>query len=82
VTTLVTTQGVFRRAGSAEPFRLEAVLPPVDAPTQPVDAIVQEIRQSTGWDVQTAPTITRLALPDRETLRLLRLFDPDRYYLS
>jgi acyl CoA:acetate/3-ketoacid CoA transferase beta subunit len=82
VTTLVTTKGVFRRAGPSEPFRLEAVLPPIDAPSQPLDVIVQEIRQRTGWDVHTAPTITRLAPPDRETLQLLRLFDPDRHYLS
>jgi acyl CoA:acetate/3-ketoacid CoA transferase alpha subunit/acyl CoA:acetate/3-ketoacid CoA transferase beta subunit len=82
VTTLVTTKGVFRRADPAEPFRLEAVLPSVDAPSQSLDAIVQEIRQSTGWDVHTAPTITRVALPEQEVLRLLRLFDPDRYYLA
>jgi len=82
VTTLVTTKGVFRRPSQSESFRLEAVLPPVDAPSQPLDAIVQEIRQSTGWDVCTAPTITRLTLPEQQTLRLLRLFDPDRHYLD
>lgn len=82
VTTLVTTKAVFRKPSPSEPFRLEAVLTPVEAPKQPLDAIVQEIRQSTGWDVQSAPTIARLALPDRKTLGLLRVFDPDRHYLS
>jgi acyl CoA:acetate/3-ketoacid CoA transferase alpha subunit/acyl CoA:acetate/3-ketoacid CoA transferase beta subunit len=82
VTTLVTTRAVFRKLGQSDRFCLEGVLPPVDAPRQPLDAIVQEIRQSTGWDVQTAPTVARLPLPDRKTLALLRVFDPDRHYLS
>ena len=82
VTTLVTTKGVFRKPSQSEPFQLEAVMPPVDMPNQPIEAIVQEIRQSTGWDVQTTQTIRRLGLPEPKALGLLRLFDPDRYYLS
>jgi len=81
VTTLVTTMAVFRKPGPDQPFRLEGVIPPPDKPDCPTETLIKRIQQTTGWNVESAPRISRLPLPDPDILRILRLFDPDRHYL-
>jgi acyl CoA:acetate/3-ketoacid CoA transferase alpha subunit/acyl CoA:acetate/3-ketoacid CoA transferase beta subunit len=81
VTTLVTTKAVFRKESPSAPFRLEAVIPPATEPARPAEALVEDVRETTGWEILVSPNVTKLALPSSSILRLLRLFDPDSYYL-
>jgi acyl CoA:acetate/3-ketoacid CoA transferase alpha subunit/acyl CoA:acetate/3-ketoacid CoA transferase beta subunit len=45
-------------------------------------ALVATARERCGWDVKIAPTLRRFAPPTGDELRLMRLFDPRRYFLG
>ncbi|MFW9956216.1 MAG: CoA-transferase [Candidatus Thorarchaeota archaeon] len=81
VSTLVTTQGIFRKSSASGPFRLMSVFTPPNNPDMATDSIIAQVVENTGWDVETFDEVSRLPLPDPEVLHLLRVFDPSRYYL-
>ncbi|MFW9965033.1 MAG: CoA-transferase [Candidatus Sifarchaeia archaeon] len=81
VSTLVTTQGIFRKLSVDGPFHLMSVFTPPNNPDKSTDSIVSQIVENTGWDVETFDEVNRLPLPEPEVLYLLRVFDPSRYYL-
>ena len=82
VTTLVTTKAIFRKTTPDGSFLLEAVIPSVTESNRPVETLVQEIRESTGWEIGTSSSMAVLSPPDSNLVRLLRIFDPDCYYLK
>ena len=81
VSTLVTTQGIFRKPSIDSPFRLMSVFTPPEDPEKSTDSIVAHIVENTGWDVEKFDEVNRLPLPEPDVLHLLRAFDPGRYYL-
>ncbi len=81
VSTLVTTQGIFRKSSVGGPFQLMSVFTPPNNPDMATDSIISQVVENTGWEVETFDEVSRLPLPDPEVLRLLRVFDPSRYYL-
>ncbi len=76
VSTIVSQCGIYRKA---EPGR-ELVLTAVFANEGAVETAVQAGREQCGWDLQAAPWVERLPLPDAEMLARLRAFDPVGYY--
>ncbi len=81
VTTLVTTRGVFRKTSDEASFILVAVLVPPDTPDQPTQSLLSSIAENTGWAVESSSEVERVTSVSADLLRLLRSFDPERYYL-
>jgi acyl CoA:acetate/3-ketoacid CoA transferase alpha subunit/acyl CoA:acetate/3-ketoacid CoA transferase beta subunit len=44
--------------------------------------LVQTVRERCGWDLAVAPSLRRFEAPSRDELRLIRMFDPRRYFLG
>ncbi|HXG05607.1 MAG TPA: CoA-transferase [Candidatus Binatia bacterium] len=59
----------------------ELVLTAVPAGRPEAEAVAAA-RAACGWDLRVAPTVRRLEAPGLEALRLVRLFDPRRYFLG
>ncbi len=81
VSTLVTTQGIFRKSSIGDSFQLMSVFTPPNNPDMATDLIIAQVVENTGWDVETLGEVSQLPLPDPEVLHLLRVFDPSKYYL-
>jgi len=80
VQTVVTDLGVFEKIDDRKSLILTAYLP-----SQPDDTeaqCIEKIKENVGWKLEMAPALDRMALPDKESLTLLRLFDPRGYYIG
>lgn len=44
--------------------------------------LVRAPRESCGWELPVAPTLSRFAAPTADELALMRRFDPRRYFLG
>jgi acyl CoA:acetate/3-ketoacid CoA transferase alpha subunit/acyl CoA:acetate/3-ketoacid CoA transferase beta subunit len=77
VSTVVSDLGVFARQEPHGELVLVGVLG--DGPEAP---LVQAARERCGWDLAVAPSLRRFAPPTGDELRLIRLFDPRRYFLG
>ena len=77
VTTVVSDLGVYEKADEHG----ELVLTGVYADRAEGDAVAAA-RVACGWDLAVAPTLRRFEAPDPDQLRLVRMFDPRRYFLG
>jgi acyl CoA:acetate/3-ketoacid CoA transferase alpha subunit len=77
VTKLVTDQAVFEKVDGE--FALTKCLPLYGLPNE---MVVASISKRTGWKIGTPEKLTFMSEPSREEIRLLRLFDPDRYFVG
>ncbi len=77
--TLVSTMGVFEKLGNSEEFTLTKYFANPAFPTK--EAAIRAIKDNCGWDLKVSPSPVEVAAPSLEELRLLRVFDPRRYYL-
>lgn len=77
VSTVVSDLGVYEKADEHGELTLTAV----HGGRTEAEA-VQAARAACGWDLKVAPGLQRLAPPTPEELRLVRLFDPRRYFLG
>src|SRR3990172_1263762 len=77
VFTVVSDLGVYEKADE----HAELVLTGIPA-GRPETALVQAAREACGWDLKVAPRLRRFEPPTVEELRLVRLFDPRRYFLG
>ena len=77
VTTVVSDLGVYEKADA----HAELVLSGVFAGRPEADA-VRQAREACGWELKVAPALRRFEPPTLEELRLVRLFDPRRYFLG
>src|SRR5438876_9256299 len=77
VTTVVSDVGVYEKADEHG----ELVLTGVYADRAEGDAVAAA-RAACGWDLAVAPTLRRFEAPDPDQLRLVRMFDPRRYFLG
>jgi len=50
-----------------------------DGPEAP---LVAAAREKCGWDLRVSPTLRRFAPPTGDERRLIRMFDPRRYFLG
>lgn len=73
VTRVITDLGILARDGAGEELRLVATHPGVTA---------EQVRESTGWDLQVADDLSTITPPTEAELDTLRHeVDPDRVYL-
>lgn len=77
VSTVVSDLGVYQKQDENG----ELVLTGVFATRSEPEA-VHAAREACGWDLQVAPALRRFDPPTAEELRLIRLFDPRRYFLG
>jgi acyl CoA:acetate/3-ketoacid CoA transferase beta subunit len=80
VRTLVSTRGVFEKLHDDEEFTLTKYWTSSHASSE--EEIVRNIRDDCGWDLKVAGDLEKLSPPTRDELRLLRVFDPSRFYLK
>lgn len=80
ISTLVSDMGVFEKTGDDDTFTLTRVF--ADPGGADTDETVERIRDKCGWHVKTAGDLQVINPPEPEELRLLRVFDPHRYYLK
>ena len=79
VTTLVTDVGVFEKIDNEETFTLTTYIP--SRPKQAIKEAIAEIEEKVGWKLKTAPNLKEAQPLAREELTLLRLFDPEGFFI-
>ncbi|HEV8614111.1 MAG TPA: CoA-transferase [Methylomirabilota bacterium] len=77
VTTVVSDLGVYEKADAHG----ELILTAVHAGAGEAEAVAAA-REACGWELRVAPRLRRLDPPRGEELRLVRAFDPRRYFLG
>jgi acyl CoA:acetate/3-ketoacid CoA transferase alpha subunit/acyl CoA:acetate/3-ketoacid CoA transferase beta subunit len=77
VSAVVSDLGVYEKADEHAELRLTAVYA-----DRPEAEAVQAARAACGWELEVAPALRRIEPPELEELRLVRLFDPRRYFLG
>jgi acyl CoA:acetate/3-ketoacid CoA transferase alpha subunit len=77
VTAVVSDLGVYEKPLGAG----ELVLTRVPAGGPEAEA-VRAARAACGWELRVAPTLQRIPPPEPDELRLIRLFDPRRFFLG
>ena len=79
VTTLVTDVGVFEKIDNEETFTLTTYIP--SRPKQAIKEAIAEIEEKVGWKLKAAPNLKEAQPLAREELTLLRLFDPEGFFI-
>jgi len=77
VTAVVSDHGVYEKAEPNGDLVLTGVFG-----DRPEAAAVSAAREACGWSLAVAPRLRHLDPPTAEELRLVRLFDPRRYFLG
>src|SRR6266540_2362578 len=77
VRTVVSDLGVYEKDGEHAELRLTGIFG-----AAPEAQAVSAARKACGWDLQVAPSLRRFDAPADEELALVRLFDPQRYFLG
>ena len=80
VKTLVSSMGVFEKLGDDDQFTLTKTI--ADPSFSSKEGIIRAIQENCGWDIRVARDLEEVSFPTVEELRLLRVFDPNRYYLK
>ena len=76
---LISTLGLFEKIDDRKEFSLTGVIQ--DGNSTP-DEMIRSIRAQSGWDLKIAPDVKTIGLPTVEELALLRLFDPQKFFLT
>lgn len=79
VKTLVSTRGLFEKPAGGGEFILTGYFAEENRLRE---EILREIRETCGWPLKIAPDPVPIPPPTSEELRLLRIFDPQRFYLK
>ncbi|HEV8640722.1 MAG TPA: CoA-transferase [Methylomirabilota bacterium] len=77
VTTVVSDRGVYEKPDESSELILTGVLA-----GPPEAEAVRAAREACGWELKVAPALRRFDPPTPDELRLIRLFDPRRYFLG
>lgn len=80
VTTLISNLGIFEKIDQGDEFVLTGCLP--DKNLSSLEERAQNIKTLCGWDLKIAPELKEISPPADEELQVLRLLDPQGYFLS
>lgn len=77
---LVSTCGVFEKLDNDKEFTLTKYW--MSPGSSSAEEAIRDIRERCGWNLKVTGEPEQLLPPGRDELRLLRVFDPHRYYLK
>jgi acyl CoA:acetate/3-ketoacid CoA transferase alpha subunit/acyl CoA:acetate/3-ketoacid CoA transferase beta subunit len=80
VRTLISTMGVFEKLDGDEEFTLTKYFANRDSSS--TEETIRQIKETCGWNLKVAGNLQEVPSPTLEELRLLRVFDPHKYYLK
>lgn len=80
VKTVVSTLGVFEKPDGGREFILTKYFK--DARGSSAEDAIRKIRENCGWNLQVAREPEGVSLPTPDELALLRIFDPQKFYLK
>lgn len=80
VRTLISTLGVFEKLDGDEEFTLTKYL--ADRHSLPEEETIRKIKAECGWNLKVARNPQEVPPPTLQELRLLRVFDPKRFYIK
>ena len=80
VKTLVSTLGVFEKMEGSEEFTLTKYF--ADRAGSSAEESIRNIKENCGWDLNVIEEPEKVALPTADELRMLRIFDPQKFYLK
>jgi len=79
VRTLVSTLGLLEKIENQNEFTLTGI---IQDGRSSAEETVRSIQSQCGWDLKIAPGLRTIDLPTPEELALLRLFDPQKFFLT
>jgi acyl CoA:acetate/3-ketoacid CoA transferase alpha subunit/acyl CoA:acetate/3-ketoacid CoA transferase beta subunit len=79
VSTLVSSMGVFEKLHNDEEFTLTKYFG--NSASYSKEEAIKSIKENCGWDLKVSENPKQISSPTLEELRLLRIFDPKKYYL-
>ena len=80
VRTLISTMGVFEKLDGDEEFTLTKYFANRDFSS--AEETIRQIKETCGWKLKVARDPQEVPSPTLEELRLLRVFDPHKYYIK
>ena len=76
---LVTTLGIFEKLDGDREFTLTGIL---EDRKSSAEETVRLVREQCQWDLKIAPRLRSVPVPTTDELALLRLFDPNKFFLT
>lgn len=80
VSILVSTMGVFEKLDGGKEFTLTKYF--ADRTESTAEAAIRRIKENCGWDLKVVNDPQAVLPPTGDELKLLRLFDPQRFYIK
>ncbi len=80
VKTLVSSLGIFEKPGDGREFVLTKYF--TDGRGATAEDAIRKIKENCGWNLQVAREPEAVGLPTPGELKLLRIFDPQKFYLK
>src|ERR1035437_4585784 len=80
VKTVVSTMGVFEKPDDGQEFILTKYFAGHSDASE--EDVIKKIKENCGWKLKAAREPEAVALPTPDELRLLRIFDPQKFYLK
>ena len=80
VKTVVSTMGVFEKPDDGQEFILTKYFAGHSDASE--EDVIKKIKENCGWKLKVAREPEAVALPTPDELRLLRIFDPQKFYLK
>jgi acyl CoA:acetate/3-ketoacid CoA transferase beta subunit len=72
--------GVFEKLDGDEEFTLTKYFANRDFSS--TEEMIKKIKENCGWDLKVARELKEVPSPTLDELRLLRVFDPQKYYIK
>lgn len=78
ISTVISTRGIFRKDETGE-LALTSVFVTTE---RDLDHCIADIKENCSWPLKVATEVTAILPPDPKDTALLRLFDPERFFLG
>jgi acyl CoA:acetate/3-ketoacid CoA transferase alpha subunit/acyl CoA:acetate/3-ketoacid CoA transferase beta subunit len=79
VSTVVSTMGVFEKMANDSGFTLTGYFPSNE---ENLEKIIEKFQKKSSWAFNVGKNLKEIKPPAHDELRMLRIFDPNRYYLG
>jgi len=79
VSTVVSTMGIFEKTANDSGFTLTGYFPSNE---ENLEKIIEKFQKKSSWAFNVGKNLKKIKPPAQDELRMLRIFDPNRYYLG